>query len=51
MIGARPSEPRSAPEVSCGREQESEQADAGLTVLAVHYPLGYLDEVRDGWPE
>lgn len=30
---------------------ERERAVDALTALAIHYPEGYLDEVRDGWPE
>ncbi|GEL45942.1 hypothetical protein CHO01_10580 [Cellulomonas hominis] len=28
-----------------------ERAVSALTDLAQHYPQGYLDEVREGWPE
>lgn len=30
---------------------QHERAVSALTGLAQHYPQGYLDEVRDGWPE
>jgi hypothetical protein len=31
--------------------EERERAVSALTDLSVHYSPGYLDEVRDGWPE
>jgi hypothetical protein len=29
---------------------ERDRALLALTALSTHYPSGYLDEVRDGWP-
>lgn len=29
---------------------DRERALLALTALSTHYPSGYLDEVRDGWP-